>query len=75
MTRLPRLTGAEVAAALKRAGFILVTTKGSHQHYRRSNGTGRITIPIHAGETLAPKTLRSVLRQAGLSVEELQALL
>ncbi|MHB8732691.1 MAG: type II toxin-antitoxin system HicA family toxin [bacterium] len=75
MTRLPRITGAEVAAALLRAGFVLITIKGSHQHYRRPDGTGRVTIPVHAGETLAPKTLRSILRQAALSVEELQVLL
>jgi predicted RNA binding protein YcfA (HicA-like mRNA interferase family) len=75
VTRLPRLTGTEVAGALERAGFILITTKGSHRHYRRPDGTGRVTIPVHAGEILAPKTLRGILRQATLSVEELQALL
>lgn len=75
MTRLPRLTGADVAGVLERGGFVLIVTKGSHRHYRRPDGTGRVTIPVHAGEILAPKTLRSILRQAGLSVEELQALL
>ncbi|HXQ28196.1 MAG TPA: type II toxin-antitoxin system HicA family toxin [Gemmatimonadales bacterium] len=66
---------AEVASALERAGFVLITVKGSHRHYRRPDGTGRVTIPVHAGEVLAPKTFRSILRHAALSVEELQALL
>jgi predicted RNA binding protein YcfA (HicA-like mRNA interferase family) len=34
-----------------------------------------VTVPVHAGETLAPKTLQSILGQAGLTVEELSALL
>jgi len=75
VTRLPRLTGAEVARGLERGGFVLIVTEGSHRHYRRHDGTGRVTIPVHAGEVLAPKTLRTILRQAGLSIEDLQALL
>jgi predicted RNA binding protein YcfA (HicA-like mRNA interferase family) len=33
------------------------------------------TVPVHAGDTLKPKTLRSILRQAGLTLEEFTALL
>ena len=35
----------------------------------------RVDIPIHAGETLAPKTLESILEHANLTVEEFQKLL
>jgi predicted RNA binding protein YcfA (HicA-like mRNA interferase family) len=36
---------------------------------------GRVTIPVHAGVTLKPKTLLSILDQAGVSVDELVNLL
>jgi predicted RNA binding protein YcfA (HicA-like mRNA interferase family) len=32
---------------------------------------GKVTVPVHAGETLDPKLLASVMRQAGITVEEL----
>jgi predicted RNA binding protein YcfA (HicA-like mRNA interferase family) len=35
----------------------------------------RITVAVHAGETIKPKTLQSILKQAGLSVTEFQELL
>jgi predicted RNA binding protein YcfA (HicA-like mRNA interferase family) len=36
---------------------------------------GRVTVPIHAGETIGPRLLSSILRQAGLDVDELLAVL
>jgi hypothetical protein len=36
---------------------------------------GRVTIPVHAGVTLKPKTLLSILDQAGVSIDELVNLL
>ena len=35
----------------------------------------RVTVPVHAGETLFPKTLTSILEQAGMTVEEFRELL
>ena len=37
--------------------------------------TGRVTVPVHAGVILKPKTLLSILEQAGVSVEEFVNLL
>jgi predicted RNA binding protein YcfA (HicA-like mRNA interferase family) len=36
---------------------------------------GRVTVPLHAGETIGPGLLRSILSQAGITVEELRAVL
>ncbi len=36
---------------------------------------GRVDVPYHAGDILAPKTLASILRQAGLSNDQLRTLL
>jgi predicted RNA binding protein YcfA (HicA-like mRNA interferase family) len=75
VSRLPRITGKEAVAALKQAGFALIRVRGSH-HYLYHDGKARIvTVPVHAGEMLAPKTLQSILRQASLTAEEFSALL
>ena len=76
MSALPRARAREALAALRRAGFIDVPgAKGGHRQLRRPEGGGRVTVPVHGGETLKPGTLRSILRQAGLTVEEFTALL
>lgn len=75
MSKLPRVTGKEVVAALKRGGFIQVRTRGSH-HYLRKPGSGTLVcVPVHAGETLAPKLLKSILEQGGLTEEDFKNLL
>lgn len=75
MSRLPRMTGKQVKSALLRKGFKLVHTRGSHFYFELP-GEGRlVTVPIHTGRILAPKTLKSILRQAGMTGEELKALI
>jgi predicted RNA binding protein YcfA (HicA-like mRNA interferase family) len=75
MTRLPRVAGKEVMAAIQRSGYILVHVRGSHHYLEPPGGGPYVTIPIHAGKTLKPKTLKSILDQAGMTVDELRALL
>jgi len=53
--KLPVVTGRQVLAALHRAGFVLDHVRGSH-HILCSPGGARATVPVHAGNTLAPKT-------------------
>ena len=72
MSTLPVLSGADVVKALGRAGFAQVSQRGSHVKLRRDDGRV-VIVPMHA--ELARGTLRSILRQAGLSVDELKALL
>ena len=67
--RLPRLTAAEVERVVKREGWYVVRQSGSHRHFAHYTKSGIVTIPIHAGETLHPKTLRSIMEQAELSEE------
>ncbi len=73
MAKLPRISGRECANALQKAGFYHVHGKGSHQVYRRDNPSARVTIPFH--DELDTGTLRSILRQAGMTVEEFKKLL
>ncbi|MBI3954088.1 MAG: type II toxin-antitoxin system HicA family toxin [Chloroflexi bacterium] len=44
---------------------------GSHVHLRHPERSGRVTVPVHAGETLHPKTLASILAQAGMAETDL----
>jgi predicted RNA binding protein YcfA (HicA-like mRNA interferase family) len=70
--KLPRdLSGQRVAKALRRLGFQVEHQEGSH--LRLSNGARRVTIPLHSA--LLPKTLQSVLKQAGITIEELMRVL
>lgn len=73
--RLPRLTGRQVLAALRRGGWEHVRTSGSHHHLRHADRAGLVTVPVHGGEIIYPKFLKSILRQADLSADEFQELL
>ncbi|MGB9803766.1 type II toxin-antitoxin system HicA family toxin [Desulfofundulus sp.] len=75
MSRLPRVTGQEVVSALKKAGFVVVRIQGSHHHLRRPGAKSLVTIPVHSGEILKPKLLKSILEQAGITAGELKDLL
>ena len=72
MPPLPRCTGRQVVRALERLGWIVVVQRGSHVQLKYPNRGGRVTVPVHAGETLGPGLLRSILNQAGLSADELR---
>ena len=69
--RLPRLSGAEAVRALERAGFAVVSQRGSHRKLRHPDGRV-VIVPMH--RELASGTLASILRQAGLSQAELEEL-
>jgi len=69
---LPVVSGKETARALERVGFEQVAQRGSHLKLRRGDGR-TVIVPLH--RELAPGTLRSVLRQADLTVEQLVRLL
>ena len=74
MTRLPRITGREVVAALRRAGFEVARIKGSHHFLRHADGRGTV-VPVHAGETIGPGLLAAILRDCELDREGFVALL
>jgi predicted RNA binding protein YcfA (HicA-like mRNA interferase family) len=47
-------------------GWFLVRTRGSHRQYHHATKRGTVTVAGHPGQDLHPKTLNSILRQAGL---------
>ena len=73
--RLPALTARDVIRALQRAGFRELRTSGSHCRLVHAHDPARkVTLPIHGGD-LKRGTLRGIIAQAGLSVEEFLKLL
>jgi predicted RNA binding protein YcfA (HicA-like mRNA interferase family) len=72
---LPRVTGNELVRALRKLGWVVVAQRGSHVQLKHPERRGRVTVPIHAGETIGPRLLSSVLRQANVDVDELRAVL
>lgn len=75
MPPLPRLSGRDVVRALGKLGWVTVVQRGSHVQLKHPARGGRVTVPLHAGETIGPGLLRSILAQAGVTAEELQAVL
>jgi predicted RNA binding protein YcfA (HicA-like mRNA interferase family) len=68
-------SGARLAAAMKvrlvirlieNDGWRLVATRGSHRQFSHPSKPGRVTIAGHPADDLAPGTLGSILKQAGL---------
>ena len=59
----------EIIKLLEEDGWYLVVTEGSHRQYKHSVKKGRVTIAGKMSATLHPKTLSSILKQAGLKGE------
>ncbi len=74
MTSYSAVKGKDLIAALRRAGFSVIRTKGSHHFLRHVDGRSTV-VPVHAGETIGVGLMTSILRDAKLSRDELQKLL
>ena len=73
MSRLPRLAGGQLIAALQKAGFVVVRVKGSHHRLRHPDG--RVTtVPVHGSEIIGPGLLARILRDCDVSREDFEAL-
>ncbi len=69
--RLPRLTSREIIRILERRGFALARSSGSHHIYKNAAGR-RVTVAVHSGKTLHPKTLRNIIRDMDMTADELK---
>jgi predicted RNA binding protein YcfA (HicA-like mRNA interferase family) len=74
MPRLPACTPANAIRALLQAGFYLDHTTGSHRFFRHPSKQCLVIVPFHRRD-LKRGTLNSILKQAGLWVDEFIALL
>jgi predicted RNA binding protein YcfA (HicA-like mRNA interferase family) len=69
MTRLPVISGRQCIKVLEKVGFSFKRQEGSHIIMRRHTPFAQVVVPDH--KTLDRGTLRAIMRQAGLTVEEL----
>jgi len=74
LPKLPRVSGRQIAAALRRLGFRDKRQKGSHLVLTHEDGR-RAVVPQHGSKVVLPATLLSILEEAGVSREELRGAL
>ena len=74
MTEVPSLSYIKVINALQRAGFVVVRQKGSHIRLQKriKNGVLKITVPAH--KPVKRTTLKKILKEAKLTLEEFKSL-
>jgi len=56
----------EILAILRKDGWQLVATRGSHRQFKHQEKPGRVTVAGTPSDDLAPGTLNSIFKQAGL---------
>ena len=74
MSRSPRVTGAELVAALGRAGFQIARIRGSHHFLKHEDGRSTV-VPVHSEETIGPGLISKILRDCQVTVEDVLRLL
>jgi predicted RNA binding protein YcfA (HicA-like mRNA interferase family) len=74
MSKLPVLTPEKIERVLKKKGFILDRARGSHRIYYHPETKRRVVVPFHKRD-LPKGTLLEILKQAGITKEELKELL
>jgi predicted RNA binding protein YcfA (HicA-like mRNA interferase family) len=72
--KLPVVTAKELVRVAEQLGFALRRQRGSHAIYVRARDQARVVIPMHGGD-LKRKTLRGIIQDLRISVEEFRAML
>jgi predicted RNA binding protein YcfA (HicA-like mRNA interferase family) len=67
MTKLPVISGKKLIKVLTKMGYYIRDQKGSHVHLRHPI-RNPLTIPAH--KTIAKGTLKAILKEAGLTLDE-----
>lgn len=73
MSKLPKVSGLECVKALKKLGFYVRRQQGSHIILRRNQPLTQVVVPAH--KEIHKGTLRNIIKQVGLTVDELIDLL
>jgi len=72
VSKLPRISGRDCVAVLVKVGFQKKRQQGSHIILRRDDPFAQLVVPDH--KELDRGTLRAIIRQANLGIEEFNAL-
>ena len=60
------ITVRDIIRLIEEDGWYLEATKGSHRQFKHRNKVGRVTVAGKPKDDLAPGTLNSILKQAGM---------
>jgi len=75
MTDFPSLKPNQVIRKLRKAGFVFDRhAKGSHEIWYNPSTRRRTVVPNHPGRDIPKGTLRAIIREAGLTIEEFNQL-
>ena len=66
MSNFPAISGKQLVKILKRFGFEVIRTKGSHNFLRHPDGRST-TVPVHSNETLGTGILSKILKDCELN--------
>ena len=70
MSRLPIIDGINLVKILEKDGFVLNRIKGSHHILVNVQKQVTVSVPVHKGKTLGKGITSSIIKDAGLTVEE-----
>jgi predicted RNA binding protein YcfA (HicA-like mRNA interferase family) len=68
---MKHVTGLDMCRALERSGWALARIRGSHHIYNRPGARRPIPVPVHGNQPLKIGTQRSIMREAGLTEDDL----
>lgn len=68
--KLPVIKVKELLRKLEKAGYKRWRQSGSHLSLYRQQDNKTVTVPVHFGKDIPKGTLRAIIREAGLTVEE-----
>jgi predicted RNA binding protein YcfA (HicA-like mRNA interferase family) len=74
MSGFPAVSGMGLIKALRKLGFEVIRTKGSHHFLRHSDGRCTV-VPVHRGETIGRGLLAQILRDCEITRKDLQNVL
>ena len=74
MGKLPRLTGKEVIAALRKIDFDVIRIRGSHHFVQHPDGRCTV-VPVHSGETLGIGLLNQILKDCQVDRDDFSDLI
>lgn len=69
MPKLPSIKPRELIKILNKLGYIEVRQKGSHKHFKKMECENLVTVPFH-NKDIKQTTLRSIIKQVNLTIEE-----
>ena len=65
------ISGKRMCRVLEQQGWSLMRIKGSHHAYRKADPAMTVVVPVHGNRDLKPGTQNGIMKDAGLSDEDL----